>query len=65
MESASRTTCFQDSKYHSKRLRDLLLQKSYQKQTASIHVIRKPSEFDLSLEASFDIDNKVDDVSIE
>jgi len=59
MESAINQTSFHDSKYHSKRLRDLLLQKHYQKPTASIHVIKSLADFEMSLEAKFDSDDKV------
>jgi len=65
MALASKITCFQDSKYHSKRLRDLLLKKSYKKPGQPFQIIKSVFNFEMSLEASFDDQNRVNDLLIK
>jgi len=65
MATATKPTSFHDSKYHSKRLRDLLLQKSYKKPAAPLHVIRSLLDFEMSLEAKFDDEEKVADILLK
>lgn len=63
--ATNRTSDYHDSKYHSKRLRDLLLSKSYQKPASSIHVIKTFLDYEMSLEAKLNPYNKVEDVFLK
>ena len=65
MASANKASDYHDSKYHSKRLRDLLLSKNYQKPASSIHVIKTFLDYEMALEARLNPYNKVEDIFLK